>query len=393
MGRAGLRDVPEDVSDLSARCDEGVAAARDYIVGATGPDGRLAYRVHLDREIKSGKYNVLRHAGTLYALGMLPQRGLSTPAAGTALLRAADYLEERYVQPLAGHDNLSTVFSLPDEEQSPTGQPQAKLGGAGLAILGLLAARQQDPASVDLDALRRLGDFILFMMEPDGSFHSKWTAREGYDTRFNSLYYPGEAILALTRLYAADPDPKWLNAAGKAAGRIVISRRGVSDLPADHWLLIATGELLPLYGKVEQPLVPADELYAHVVTLGDMFIASQQKHRDARLAEVHGAFDGAGQCTPASTRLEGLVALYDLAKTRGDTAVQQRIAPALQSGGEFILRCQVESGPHAGGIVRTARAVGDDDRRQREIRVDYVQHFASACLGISRICEGDGCTD
>src|SRR5690606_13769163 len=116
---------------------------------------------------------------------------------------------------------------------------------------------------------------------------------------------------------------------------------GKSDLPADHWLLIATAELLPHYEAVREPLVDADELYGHVVTLGDMFIDSQAKHLDARESTVHGAFDRAGQCTPASTRLEGLVALHDLAGKRGDAALQARLAPALRQGAAFILRCQV----------------------------------------------------
>jgi hypothetical protein len=40
-------------------------------------------------------------------------------------------------------------------------------------------------------------------------------------TDFVSGYYPGEAILALVRLYRIDKDEKWLTAAQKAADYII----------------------------------------------------------------------------------------------------------------------------------------------------------------------------
>ncbi|MEE9385483.1 MAG: hypothetical protein V3V08_18905 [Nannocystaceae bacterium] len=392
-GRDQLRDVQPGVKGLSALADAATLLARDYLVRETSPTGRLTYRRHLDGRKMAAKYNVLRHSGTMYALGMLSQRKLMNEESAAALARTAKYLQTEHLRDVKGHDGVKAMFSKKSEESSKSTTPEAKLGGAGLGILGLLAAREQDPESVALDDLQALARFILMMMKEDGSFHSKWSADRQFDFAFKSLFYPGEAILGLVALYHVDHDLRWIEAAVKGAGRLVISRRGQARPPPDHWLLIASAALLPVYEKVNSPLVPEKELYDHVAKIAGQMIEDQERTFRKDDPIVQGAFDRAGRCTPAATRLEGLVALYGLARERGDTVLQARIKPALIRGGEFTIRCQIESGPMRGGVVRAARAMKGDsrfNRRQREIRVDYVQHAMSALLGIARLCE-TGC--
>ncbi|MEE9562273.1 MAG: hypothetical protein V3W50_04290, partial [Thermoanaerobaculia bacterium] len=48
-----------------------IEAAGGYLVRATGPDGRFVYRTDLDPTFEpEPSYNILRHAGTVYSLGM-----------------------------------------------------------------------------------------------------------------------------------------------------------------------------------------------------------------------------------------------------------------------------------------------------------------------------------
>lgn len=50
---------------------EAIEHASSYLSGICSSQGKFTYRVNLDPEVQvTPKYNVLRHAGTMYALGM-----------------------------------------------------------------------------------------------------------------------------------------------------------------------------------------------------------------------------------------------------------------------------------------------------------------------------------
>lgn len=57
--------------------------------------------------------------------------------------------------------------------------------------------------------------------------------------------------LGLIRLYEVDPSPRWLSAALKTLKYLAETRAGKTDLPADHWALIATRELLKITADQE----------------------------------------------------------------------------------------------------------------------------------------------
>jgi hypothetical protein len=46
----------------------------------------------------------------------------------------------------------------------------AELGGTGLGLVALAAARETDPKSMPLEQLQALGRFQLFLQRDDGSF-------------------------------------------------------------------------------------------------------------------------------------------------------------------------------------------------------------------------------
>lgn len=367
-----------ELAELAGSID----AAHDYLLGALDQDGRFEYRINLSGKKPKPKYNVLRHAGTVYALGDHYERNRSL---GTkdAIARATRYLMTHYVRPPDGKpDNVLAVFSDPEEESLDTGKPEAKLGGAALALLALHAAHTTQSMDVDLEAMRGLGRFIVFMQKPDGSFESKYSETEGF-LNFRSLYYPGEAILALVRLYEVDPDPRWLEAAARGTAQLVRSREGDTNLPNDHWLMIAIEPLLQHYGDLKEPPIPKEEIAQHALALGLEMVEEQEYA--AKSGGPPGAFDHQGKCTPAATRLEGLIALWRSMEGWGEQAQRERIRASIDDGVEFVQTCQVEEGPAAGGVLRAQKPLASADarfnRRQSEIRIDYVQHALSAMNG------------
>ncbi|MBI4700680.1 MAG: hypothetical protein HY744_05870, partial [Deltaproteobacteria bacterium] len=250
-------------------------------------------------------------------------------------------------------------------------------------------ARALDEAVVSAEELRALGRFLVFMQTEPGRFRAKYGEQEKFSGDFESLYYPGQAVLALTMLHEIDPDPAWLAAAAKGAAYLVRARAGQRRLPSDHWPMIAAPRLLASWDKLAAPPVAQSEIRAHLIAVGRTMLMEQ---RQAAQPELRGSFVPDGRSTPTATRVEGLVALFDLLGRGEDVSLRAALRQAITEAVAFLLRCQVLEGPHQGGFVRALRKIpgagGGFNRRQAEIRIDYVQHALSALLGYAQLPQG-----
>ncbi len=338
-----------------------IELATDYLERACGPDGKFAYRVEIGSGRVAASYDIIRHEGAMYALAMA-NRAHPDPKARQTLIRAAKYLRQNYLGPGARPDQL-VVWSKPLAED-PDHQ-FADLGGAGLGLVALAAERQIDPNSVSLEDLQALGRFVLFLQKDDGSFTSKYSKTNGPVPHWESLYYPGEAALGLIALYEADHSQQWLLAAAKGLSYLARSRAGLSTVPADHWALIATARLMP-YADQVQSVVTREELLRHAAQVCNS-ILREQFHSGSATA-LDGAFDPEGRTAPAATRLEALLAALEFLSS-GE--LHDRISSAVDRGVAFLLRAQIASGPHAGGMLG---AVVNRAWDSGEVRIDYVQH-------------------
>ena len=343
-----------------------IAAAAGYLERACGPDGRFAYRINLGTGKETTSYNIVRHAGAMYALATL-NRSQPDPQAADAILRAASFLRQNYIGPGVRPGQL-VVWSAPLPRRS-----DAELGATGLGLVALTAAYEIEPKSVPIEQLQALGRFLLFLQRNDGSFISKYRVETGPLLDRESLYYPGEAALGLVALYEADHSRQWLAAAAKALSYLAKSRAGLSTVPADHWALIATAKLLPY---CEQNVCPTShkELVQHAIQICNSILREQITNPVP--PSLDGAFDPTGRTAPAATRLEGLLAALEfLPRESGD--LRGQIETAAGRGIPFLLRAQITSGPYAGGMPG---ALGDGAKDASEIRVDYVQHALCAWL-------------
>lgn len=393
--------------DLPTAIDE----AADYLSRNDDEHGRFVYRMGPDgTHVTPKKYNIVRHAGAIYAMADYQVQGQSATGrakATAATERSANELIERYVRPLKADPNLLAVWSDPREEGG--GKTSAKLGGAGLSIIGLMGRyRAVDGgapnSSKELQVAQGLARFVQFMQKPTGDYTSKYTDEDGKATDFDSLYYPGEATLGLTMLYEADHDAKWLETAMKGVGRLVISRRDVpkAKLPADHWLLIAIDRLLPFFEQVKEPSITKDEMIDHAVTLA-MLMVENQSRVAANRPEIAGCFTQDGRTTPTATRLEGILALEHALTgdaKRADT--RKELRASIVRGIQFLRRAQITTGPARGGMPGALVTPDEDagaedfensDETRTEIRIDFVQHAMSAMMRYVVMCKTDptGC--
>lgn len=317
------------------------ARASAALIAHVEPGGRLRYRESADGRILPG-YNVVRHAGVLYALADLDAHALA-PESRMARDRASRYLASCCLRPVMVAPDAWAIWS--DAEGHPE---YAKLGASGLALAAWTALHAQGASAPSLEHLRGLGRFLMAMQDESGLFHMRYHAREGR-LRRASLYYPGEAALGLYQLAQLDPDGPWRTAADRAVVALADMRQISGEHPPDHWLLIATQGYSPENLPVDWRAPLLDALLVEDLEQGALT-------RDARTA-------------PTATRMEGLAAAYTAVST---DAQRQRIRRALARGGDWLMSRQDRDGAFGRGGVGA---------RAGERRIDTTQHALSALRG------------
>lgn len=367
--RAGSGGIPDASLPTPAQINHAIELSGGYLERACGPDGKFVYEIDIRTGKKSNSYNIVRHAGAIYALAML-NRVQPDPQTADAMVRAAAFLRQNYIGP-GVHPGQLVVWSEPLAWQSRP-RHDAELGATGLGLVALAEVRSVDPKSVPLEELQALGRFLLFLQKDDGSFINKYRAESGPVEDWESLYYPGEAALAFVALYEADHSREWLVAAGRALSFLARSRAALSTVPADHWALIATAKLLRYCDHSSCPGTLREELIQHAIQVCNSILREQ--YRGSAAVGIAGAFDPEGRTAPAATRLEGLLAALEFLPK---DELRAKIVATTGRGIAFLLRMQIGSGPYSGGIPGAFATRTLDSSK---VRIDFVQHAICAWL-------------
>ena len=341
----------------------------EYLLNHQFGNGMFDYNYDAKTNRSDRDYNLLRHAGTCYSLIELYQSTGDIRFLHSARI-GIEYLLSFTDVPLDrdSHGEFEAIVSVGRE---------AKLGGAALALLALVQYQKATGDSSWLPCAKKLANFILFQQKQSGEFVSKYYYGEPESEVFESIYYPGESILALTRLYQVDRDPLWLMSAIRGANWLILKRdagKKTQDLPHDHWLLIALNELQQLTGKI---LYTQHSLrIARAILMG---LCTTSTNPD-----WIGSFYVPPRSTPTATRAEGLVAVWQL--TKRNRISNARYLEALKLMAGFQLRCQITQ-DSALDLPRPDLALGGFRRglSDWEVRIDYVQHNISSLLGLHSI--------
>jgi hypothetical protein len=352
-----------------AEIDQAINLAGSYMERVCGPAGRFVYRTEIQSGKQSESYNIVRHEGAIYALTML-QRGRKNQETANAVIRASTFLRQNYVGPGVRVDQL-VVWSKPLPESSP-----AELGATGLGLVALTGLEDVKPGSVPLSQLEALGRFVIFLQKDDGSFISKYRSDSGADETFESLYYPGEAALGLIDLYETDHSSVWLKAAAKALSYLAKSRSTLSEVPPDHWALIATAKLLTHYPQSASPTL-RKELIQHAVQVCRTLMKDQERMPTDE--SLDGSFDATGRTAPTATRMEGLLAALEFLP---EGSLRDQVKDTVDRGIAFLLRTQIQGGIYAGAMPNAHLAASPD---AFYIRIDFVQHALCAWLQYQRM--------
>jgi hypothetical protein len=315
-------------------------------------------------------YGLLRHAGSTYALFEAYEE-LGTPAYLEKAELALRYLKA-HLQNDAGSQGKYALDTRDEEQQ--------KVGGAGLSLLAFTKEAAVTGSRSELETMRALARLIMKAQYEDGHFRSNADLEHetGKKLKREPVYYPGEAVLGLMRLYAIDPQPAYLDAARRGADWVVHVRDALvseDHQEHDHWMSYSMNELY----RVTHDRAYVDFAYK-------IARAIQKKQRtaaDAPEPDFAGTFYD-GETTPASTRLEAYDADVVLARFAGEPE-EWLLGPAREVAGSTLGQqfdrdndYWLKNPAKTEGGVRESLFVDD-------VRIDYVQHAMSAWLHLARI--------
>jgi len=345
--------------------EQGLSWAGKYLARSVRNDGSFVYLYDpiQDREISD--YNLVRHAGTIFAMLELYRRNRD-PELLSAAERAIGYLlrqvKEGKVQ--------GRVVKFPVEDG------KVKLGGNALAVLALAEYERTTGERRYRDQMRALGEWILATQAPDGRFTVHMQGYpDGKVSKFQSEFYPGEAIFALMRLYGLTGEMKWLDAADAGARYQLKAFAKLDDakLPHDHWLLYGLNEL---HRKRPRP-----EFLEGAMRFARVIIQAQHTRANQSQPDWEGGFYKPPRSAPTATRMEGLNSAYALARDFGLRREAKLIRESIERGTAFLLGIQI--GPETAMYCKNPeKSLGGvrESLTNFLVRIDYVQHMISAMV-------------
>ncbi|GAA4846618.1 hypothetical protein [Algivirga pacifica] len=356
------------------------ALANQYMMKSLHDNGMFTYRVKTNpKSYVKKRYNILRHAGAIYAMCQYYEHAPS-PQGLESILSAGNFLKSTSLKSVNNDPSLKAIWS--DPSISNTGKViQAKLGGTGIGLLALLHIEKIKPGFTSKKDLIAMGNFLLYMQKKDGSFYTKYIpSKGGKNDEWVSLFYPGEAALGLLMLYEYDPNPKWFEAAYHSLMYLAKLREGRKTVETDCWALIATSKLYKSQ-NYSQFKVSEERLNQHAKQICESILALKiNSHR----SPYHiGGFQENGYVTPTSCRLEGLTAALSFLPQQDP--LYSKVVESLQTGYIFLLRAQYKKGTFTGGFPRKVSYNNGLKLKTNMIQIDCVQHSLSALVGFMNL--------
>lgn len=370
VGFAAL-SLPGDPAILSVRdidaelIDERLALVASWTKQNQRSDGSLPYLYDPSADLYSDGDNVIRQLITVQGL-YAASRHLNDES----LKSSAERLEKNV---FAGtyHSDAARKYSYFIEKAG------IKLGAAAL---GILAVREKGDMLRPLTKQEvDLGQFILTMQRPDGSFQ---TFLQKEQTSDNDRFYSGEALTALARLAAASDDSSYDEALLKGLGFYR------EKLKNDFWPQYTPWHMQAYVLAYQDN--PKEEYAEYVFWLAEGLIQTMLEADREASAEERGRFYnlrypawGAPHSASTGIYVEGLTYAYELATIKADKRKMRRYKEAILLGTRSLL--QVQWTPELTlALPRPERATGSfkETPAKGDLRIDQLGHAANALVRV-----------
>ncbi len=198
-----------------------------------------------DRILSS--YNSLRHFSSTFAmldvLETYNESSAQSEFLRQAITRSIDYGVKTFVRWRQLPDGTQVAYI-----EEPASK-EIKLGALGISIVALAKFTDLMHTQKYLPLMNALARGIATMQNDDGSFvhvlnSSDFTVKEP----FRIVYYDGEAVFGLMRLYSFTRDERLLEASKRAFDRFIATNHWKHH---DHWLSYAVNELTKYEPRAE----------------------------------------------------------------------------------------------------------------------------------------------
>ncbi len=239
--RHGHRQIPSLTAEITSDLIDKIT---QYLANQVKPNGRFEYGHFpcFGRNINT--YNTLRHASSVYSLiegysfcreYQLESQNLDFIA--QQIESALLYLENNVIKHYS--DNKAYVLEINNT---------IKLGANAVCILALVKyiqvfnSSEHNPRFLELS--KKLANGILAMQKPSGQFvHVLNADTLEVISENHVIYYDGEAVFGLMRLYGIDRDERWIDCVELAFDYFIESDSGHNGAH-DHWLSYCTNEMV-----------------------------------------------------------------------------------------------------------------------------------------------------
>lgn len=213
-----------------------ISTSSEYLAMQAGLDGRFDYGVLPAVPKPIPGYNILRHATTIWSL-LCSYRITGDRFILSQAESAIGYMINNTVYKYPKSDGKENAVYLVEKTKN-----EVKIGGNAVAIIVLTEYMNITGTDKYKKLAIELGNGILELFdERDGSFFHvlKFPSLAPRD-KFRTVYYDGETVFALCRLFGLTTQRRFIEAAKSAADRFI--REDYTQY-ADHWVAYSMNEL------------------------------------------------------------------------------------------------------------------------------------------------------
>jgi hypothetical protein len=380
----GVPPGPEPTAaNLRAAALEGAKYLVAHIEDEGDDRGRYEYEIVLTNGARKAGYSIPRHAGTTYFLAEIYR------ITREEFLRKP--IEDAFHHLKVLIDKGGCTGTLPDGEAFACvvdkGKTKADMGSSALAVVALAEYQRATGERTYEEMARQLSAWILMMQKPDGNFRHYYNIPEAEPLDVMTLYFTGEAALAMARMHEITGEQRYADSARRALDWLVDWYdffAGGFIYGEEHWTCIASEAAFAAGARREKYLEFCDG-YAR-------FLRAQQAEPGdfPSQPDLVGAYNVTPfvmpNNTPAGSRTEAMISTYQLGLHHGrpDQATLDQITKALR----YTLRQQIR--PESDfAVAAKAQGMGavPGSPVDRAVRIDYVQHVCSAMIRASELVE------
>lgn len=353
---------------------EAIQLTRDnYFKKAVNDKGKFTYIFYPATNFKENKYNILRHAGSIYAMLEIHEMWPDEELLEKAEL-AIDFIVDKVEEDSVNGEAAKVLVE----------RDTVKLGGNGLLVVALAKHAKVTGSEKYIPLMQELARWMELTQKDNGDFsiHKQmYTSKEVTD--FRSDFYTGEAILALARLYELDHQEKWLDIAEKATEYLVEVAYGgatIDTVTSDHWLMYGINALSQYRTK--------DSFMSHAVLTAKALIRNQFHGEDYPVEWQGGYPPQVGEhpkSVPNACKTEGLTNVYAMLNEE-DQELKDQLRNTIRHSLQFQLQLQVRP-EKAMYFSKKSLSLGAFHNKFRviELRNDFTQHNISSAIALYKI--------